>query len=64
MQWIMLTALQANSAAFGLYEKLGFGLDSTSPGVVEPTEDSGYEIMSKARSWACHSASSRVRKHC
>ena len=49
MQWVMLTVIQANSAAFGLYEKLGFSLDSTSPGVVEPTEASGYEIMSKAR---------------
>jgi hypothetical protein len=63
MQWIMLTVLQANSAAFGLYEKLGFSLDSTSPGVVEPTEDSGYEIMSKARRWARHCVSSRVHKH-
>ena len=49
MQWMMLTVLQANAAAFKLYESLRYTLDSTSPGIVEPTEECGYEIMSKAR---------------
>ncbi len=49
MQWMMLTVLQANGAAFKLYESLRYTLDSTSPGIVEPAEECGYEIMSKAR---------------
>lgn len=45
----MLTVMTANTSAFDMYTRLGYSLDSSSPGVVEPTEECGYEILSKVR---------------
>jgi len=44
---IMLTVFTANSVANGLYSKLGYTLDETSPGTVDPVGNHGYEILSK-----------------
>ena len=46
----MLTVMAANTSAFDMYTRLGYTLDSSSPGVVEPAEQCGYEILSKVRS--------------
>ena len=49
MESLMLTVMAANTAAFEMYTRLGYSLDSSSPGVVEPAEECGYEILSKVR---------------
>lgn len=49
MEWLMLTVMAANTSAFDMYTRLGYSLDSSSPGVVEPAEECGYEILSKVR---------------
>lgn len=49
MEWLMLTVMTKNTSAFDMYTSLGYTLNSSSPGVVEPTEECGYEILSKVR---------------
>ncbi len=44
---VMLTVFKENSAANGLYSKLGYVLDESSPGTVDPAGNHGYEILSK-----------------
>ena len=44
----MLTVMQANTSAFNMYTRLGYALDASSPGIVEPEEECGYEILSKS----------------
>jgi ribosomal protein S18 acetylase RimI-like enzyme len=44
---IMLTVFHENTAAVALYNKLGYVKDGDSPGVVNPTGEHGYEIMTK-----------------
>lgn len=45
---VMLTVFKANFAANGLYSKLGYTLDESSPGTVDPAGNHGYEILSKS----------------
>jgi ribosomal protein S18 acetylase RimI-like enzyme len=45
---IMLTVFIANFVANGLYSKLGYTLDESSPGTVDPVGNHGYEILSKS----------------
>lgn len=47
MAWILLTVLKENTGAVNFYYKLGYRLDETSPGAVDPTGEHGYEILSK-----------------
>ncbi|KAK9829861.1 hypothetical protein WJX72_008317 [[Myrmecia] bisecta] len=47
MHWLMLTVMKANTAAMQLYTKLGYGIDESSPGAVDPASQAGYEILSK-----------------
>jgi ribosomal protein S18 acetylase RimI-like enzyme len=44
---VMLTVFTSNSTANGLYSKLGYTLDESSPGTVDPAGNHGYEILSK-----------------
>lgn len=44
---IMLTVFHENTSAIILYNKLGYVRDNDSPGVVDPTGDHGYEILTK-----------------
>lgn len=44
---VMLTVFKTNAGANGLYSKLGYTLDESSPGTVDPAGNHGYEILSK-----------------
>ncbi|GMH40092.1 hypothetical protein BSKO_07996 [Bryopsis sp. KO-2023] len=47
MEAMMLTVLLSNHAAVEMYKKMGYVMDETSPGVVCPLEEYGYEILRK-----------------
>lgn len=54
MAWILLTVLKENTGAVNFYYKLGYRLDDSSPGAVDPMGQYGYEILSKPReSFGC-----------
>eukprot|EP01024_Parvocaulis_polyphysoides_P041426 TRINITY_DN3796_c0_g2_i3.p1 TRINITY_DN3796_c0_g2~~TRINITY_DN3796_c0_g2_i3.p1 ORF type:complete len:234 (+),score=22.49 TRINITY_DN3796_c0_g2_i3:170-871(+) len=47
MEWIMLTTLTENQAAFNFYHKLGFEFDESDPQICDENDQPGYRIMSK-----------------
>lgn len=47
MERCLLTVMKENHGARAMYSRLGYSMDESSPGFEDPTEDAGYEILSK-----------------
>lgn len=47
MQCVMLTVMRSNTAAVGFYSRLGYKEHESSPGMVDPDERAGYQILFK-----------------